>query len=275
TWETLTIIGPVAVALTFVGLLESLLTATIVDRMTGTASDKNREARGQGIANIVAGLFGGMAGCAMIGQSVINVGAGGRGRLSAFVAGSVLLVLVVALQDWVVRIPMAALVAVMIMVSVGTFDWSSLRRIRTIPATSTLVMAATTATVVYTHDLSKGVLVGVLMSAVFFVRKVARLVRVEAEDAPDGTKRRYIVTGQVFFASADRFAGGFDRAATPAAVEIDLAGAHFWDVTAVAALDRVVQRLRAEGATVSLVGLNAASATLIEAQRAPQSAAVH
>jgi len=269
TLETLWIILPVSITLSFVGLLESLMTAAIVDEMTDTRSDKNREARGQGIANIVAGLFGGMAGCAMIGQSVINVTSGGRGRLSTFVAGSVLLVLVVALQDWLVRIPMAALVAVMIMVSVNTFDWNSLRRIRTMPFGSTVVMLVTTATIVATHDLSKGVFVGVLLSAVFFVRKIARHVGVRVEASADGRQRTYHAHGQVFFASAERFARSFDNlagdnGAGAERVVIDLARAHFWDLTAVAAIDKVVMRLRRAGAEVRVVGLNEASATLVD-----------
>ncbi len=265
TLETLWIILPVSITLSFVGLLESLLTAAIVDDLTDTRSDKNREARGQGIANIVAGLFGGMAGCAMIGQSVINVTSGGRGRLSAFVAGSVLLVLVVALQDWLVRIPMAALVAVMIMVSVNTFDWGSLRRIATVPAGSTLVMLVTTGTIVATHDLSKGVFVGVLLSAVLFVRKVARHAGVRVEDSADGRQRTYHAHGQIFFGSADRFVRSFGT--LPAGVErvlVDLTHAHFWDLTAVAAIDKAVERLRRSGAEVRVAGMNEASATLID-----------
>ncbi|MBP2315140.1 SulP family inorganic anion transporter [Azospirillum soli] len=264
TLDTLWIILPVAITLCFVGLLESLLTAAIVDDLTDTRSDKNVEARGQGIANIVAGLFGGMAGCAMIGQSVINVTSGGRGRLSAFVAGSVLLVLVVALQECLVRIPMAALVAVMIMVSVNTFDWRSLTRIRTVPVGSTIVMLVTTATIVATHDLSKGVFVGVLLSAVFFVRKIARHVGVSVEPGADGRTRTYHAHGQVFFASADRFARSFDTGAGAERVVIDLTRAHFWDLTAVAAVDKVVMRFRRAGADVQLIGLNEASATLID-----------
>ena len=184
TWETLAIIAPISATLAFVGLLESLLTANLIDDITDTASDKDRETRGQGIANILSPLFGGMAGCAMIGQSMINVGSGARGRLSTLWAGLFLLFLMLALQDWVARIPMAALVAVMIMVSVGTFDWNSVLKLRTLPLQSSIVMIATTVTVVATHDLSKGVVLGVLLSAVFFMRKLGKtLVVTEIETA--------------------------------------------------------------------------------------------
>lgn len=262
--ETLGIILPVAVTLTMVGLLESLLTASIVDDMTGTQSDKDTEIRGQGIANIVSGLFGGMAGCAMIGQSVINTKSGGRGRLSTLTAGLVLLFLILVLQDWVVRIPMAALVAVMIMVSIGTFDWGSLRQLRTMPASSSIVMVATTLTVVVTHDLSKGVLVGVLLSALFFARKVAHIVTVGSTLSDDGRRRTYTVHGQLFFASAEDFIAGFDFQERVDRVEIDLTGAHLWDYTAVGAVDKVVLRFRRQGAVVGLTGLNQASTTLLD-----------
>jgi SulP family sulfate permease len=262
--ETLTIILPVAVTLTVVGLLESLLTASIVDDLTDTQSDKNTETRGQGIANIASGLFGGMAGCAMIGQSVINVKSGGRGRLSTFTAGMVLLFLILVLQDWVVQIPMAALVAVMIMVSIGTFDWGSLRQLRTMPVSSSIVMSATTLTTVFTHDLSKGVLVGVLLSALFFAHKVAHFVSVESTLTDDGRCRTYKVYGQVFFASADAFIAEFDFQESVERVEIDLTRAHLWDYTAVGAVDKIVLRMRREGADVELIGLNQPSSSLLD-----------
>jgi SulP family sulfate permease len=262
--ETLGIILPVAITLTVVGLLESLLTASIVDDLTDTRSDKNTETRGQGIANIASGLFGGMAGCAMIGQSVINVKSGGRGRLSAFTAGTVLLFLILVLQDWVVQIPMAALVAVMIMVSIGTFNWGSLRQLRTMPVSSSIVMIATTLTVVFTHDLSNGVLVGVLLSALFFARKVAHFVAVESVLTEDGRCRTYKVYGQLFFASADALIAEFDFQESLDRVEIDLTSAHLWDYTAVGAIDKVVLRFRREGADVELIGLNQPSTTLLD-----------
>jgi SulP family sulfate permease len=264
TWETLVIIGPIAATLAFVGLLESLLTANLIDDLTDTPSDKDRETRGQGIANIASSLFGGMAGCAMIGQSIINVTSGARGRLSTLWAGLFLLFLILVLQDWVARIPMAALVAVMIMVSVGTFDWKSVVNLRSTPVQSSIVMIATTATVVITHDLSKGVVLGVILSAVFFMRKVGKTVVVEEIPTPEEGVLRYRVTGQLFFASADVFAAAFEHHGHPKRVEIDMTGAHLWDLTGVAAVDKVVFRYRRQGAEVEVIGINAAGRTLID-----------
>jgi SulP family sulfate permease len=264
TLDTLAIILPVALTLALVGLIESLLTASIVDEMTDTGSDRNRESRGQGIANVVAGLFGGMAGCAMIGQSVINVKSGGRGRLSTLVAVAELLVLVVFAGPWVRQIPMAALVAVMIMVSIGTFSWSSIRHLRTHPTTSSLVMLGTVIVTVSTHDLAKGVLTGVLLSALFFARKVGRVLHIGSVAGDDGNARTYTVTGQVFFASADAFAAGFDFREVVQRVVIDVSHAHFWDLSAVGALDKVVLKFRREGTAVEILGLNEASATLVD-----------
>ena len=252
-----------AATLAVVGLLESLLTAQIVDKLTDTPSDKNRECTGQGIANIASGLVGGMAGCAMIGQSVINVKSGGRGRLSAFTAGVLLLVLVVFAGPWVALIPMGALVAVMIMVSIGTFSWESIRNLRTYPATSNIVMIATVGVTVFTGDLAKGVLTGVLLSALFFARKVGQVLHVQSRTANDGRERHYTVTGQVFFASADCFISRFDFKEAVEKVVIDVSGAHFWDLSAVGALDEVVLKLRREGTKVEVVGMNEASATLV------------
>jgi len=263
TWETLRIIFPVAATLAVVGLLESLLTAQIVDKLTDTASDKNRECVGQGVANIASGMIGGMAGCAMIGQSVINVKSGGRGRLSAFAAGAFLLLMVVFAGPWVKLIPMGALVAVMIMVSIGTFSWSSLRDLRTHPRTSSIVMVATVLVTVFTHDLAKGVLTGVLLSALFFARKVGQVLHVDSRPANDGRERHYRVTGQVFFASADSFVSRFDFKDAVEKVVIDVTDAHFWDLSAVGALDEVVLKLRREGTEVVIVGMNEASATLV------------
>jgi len=264
TWETLVIIGPIAATLAFVGLLESLLTANLLDDITDTPSDKDRETRGQGIANIASSLFGGMAGCAMIGQSIINVTSGARGRLSTLWAGLFLLFLILVLQDWVARIPMAALVAVMIMVSVGTFDWKSVLNLRSTPVQSSIVMIATTATVVVTHDLSKGVMLGVILSAVFFMRKVGKTVVVEEIPTPEEGVLRYRVTGNLFFASADVFAAAFEHHGHPARVEIDMTGAHLWDLTGVAAVDKVVFRYRRQGAAVEVIGMNEAGRTLID-----------
>jgi SulP family sulfate permease len=264
TWETLRIIAPVSLTLAFVGLLESLLTANLLDDITDTPSDKDRETRGQGIANIVSPLLGGMAGCAMIGQSMINVTSGGRGRLSTFWAGLFLLILILVLRDWVAQIPMAALVAVMIMVSIKTFDWGSVTNIRSTPVQSTIVMLAVTGTVLATHDLSKGVVLGVVLSVIFFARKVGKVLTVREIDTGDETVRRYVVSGQIFFVSADLFAAAFEFHGKPRRVEIDLTGAHLWDLTAVAAVDKVVFRYRRQGAEVQVIGLNQAAATLVE-----------
>ena len=264
TLETLWIILPVSVTLAVVGLLESLMTAQIVDDLTDTSSDKNREAKGQGVANIAAGLLGGMAGCAMIGQSVINVKSGGRGRLSTLTAGVVLLILVVFAGPWVKQIPMAALVAVMIMVSIGTFSWSSITSLRSNPRSSSMVMIATVVVTVLTHDLAQGVLTGVLLSALFFARKVGQVLHIGSVSADAGRVREYRVVGQVFFASASSFAAGFDFKEAIEKVRIDLSRAHFWDLSAVGALDRVVLKFRREGTEVELIGLNEASATLVE-----------
>jgi len=264
TLATLQIIFPYAIALAAVGLLESLLTAQIVDDMTDTLSNKSQECVGQGASNIASAFIGGMGGCAMIGQSVINVTSGGRGRLSSFVAGAFLLFLIVALDDVVRIIPMAALVAVMIMVSIGTFSWRSILDLRRNPPASSIVMLATVATVVGTHDLGKGVLVGVLLSGVFFAGKVSRLAAVTQRIEAGGARVVYEVVGQIFFASSETFLRGFDFLEPPNAVVIDLTHAHFWDITAVAALDKVVLKFRQQGAEVTVLGLNAASATLVD-----------
>ena len=264
TLETLLIVLPYSVTLAIVGLLESLLTAAIVDDLTDTQSNKNRECAGQGVANIVSGLLGGMAGCAMIGQSVINVKSGGRGRLSTLASGIFLLLLIVFLSDWVERIPMAALVAVMIMVSIGTFNWDSLRKLRVHPKTSSIVMIATVIVVVATHDLAKGVLVGVLLSGLFFARKVGQVLHVGSTSLDGGKARQYVVTGQVFFASADSFVAGFDFKEAIERVRIDVSHAHFWDITAVTALDKVILKFRREGTEVEIIGMNEASATLVD-----------
>lgn len=264
TWETLWIILPTSLTLAIVGLLESLMTASIVDDLTDTDSNKNRECVGQGTANIVTGFFGGMAGCAMIGQSVINVKSGGRGRLSTLVAGGVLLFLILVLADWVRQIPMPALVAVMIMVSIGTFSWRSLKDLRVHPKSSSIVMIATVVTTVLTHDLARGVLVGVLLSALFFARKVAQIFRVASTLDEAGTHRTYVVSGQVFFASAEAFVGSFDFREALDRVTIDLTRAHMWDLSGVGALDKVVLKFRREGTDVEVIGLNEASATIVD-----------
>jgi SulP family sulfate permease len=261
---TLEIIFPYALTLMVVGLLESLMTATIVDDLTDTNSNKSRECVGQGVANIASGFLGGMAGCAMIGQSVINVKSGGRGRLSTLSAGIFLLLLLLFLSDWVSQIPMAALVAVMIMVSIGTFNWDSVRNLRTHPPSSSLVMIVTVAVTVSTHDLAQGVLSGVLLSGFFFAHKVGRILVIQSQSEDEGRVRVYTVLGQVFFASADRFSQSFDFKEVIDTVRIDVSRAHFWDITAVSALDKVVLKFRREGADVEVIGLNEASATMVD-----------
>ncbi len=264
TFETLRILAPVALTLAAVGLLESLLTAQIVDDMTDTPSNKNRECVGQGVANMASAVFGGMGGCAMIGQSGINVSSGARGRLSTLVAGAFLLVLLVALQDLLAIVPVAALTAVMVMVSINTFSWASILRLRTNPVSSSVVMLATVITVVATKDLSLGVLIGVLLSGVFFAGKVSRLSRVTSDLSDDGRVRTYWVDGQIFFASAGTFAESIDVLEPVDKIVIDVSGAHFWDISAVAALDRLMLKAREHGHDVEVVGLNAASATMVE-----------
>lgn len=262
-FETLQIIFPYALSIAIVGLVESLLTASIVDDMTDTDSDKNKEARGQGIANIVSGLFGGMAGCAMIGQSVINVKSGGRGRLSALVSGVFLMVLILLLNDFLVQIPMAALVGVMTMVAIGTFDWSSLRILHKVPLTDTIVMVATVITVVMTHDLSKGVLVGIILSAIFFAAKISK-VKITSLSAKGSNKKVYRVSGQLFFASVTEFVESFNYKEEVKEIDLDLTQAHLWDDSAVGAIDKVVIKYHQNGVKVNLIGVNTESNKLID-----------
>jgi len=259
--ETLKIIFPYSLALAIVGLLESLLTASIVDDMTDTESNKNREARGQGLANIITGFFGGMAGCAMIGQSVINVKSGGRGRLSTFVAGSFLMFLIIVLGDLVVQIPMPVLVGIMIMVSIGTFDWSSFTYIRKAPKADVTVMLVTMAIVVVTSDLSKGVIAGVILSAIFFVIKISK-IRVKAHQTKDSIV--YYVEGQLFFASVDNFVESFDLGTQGQNIAIDFTKAHVWDDSAVGAIDKIVIKLHENKNNVTINGLNASSKKIVE-----------
>ena len=264
TLETLRIILPYSATLAAVGLLESLLTAQIVDDMTDTPSNKSQECIGQGAGNIASAFIGGMGGCAMIGQSVINVTSGGRGRLSTFVAGAFLLFLIVVLNDLVRIIPMAALVAVMIMVSIGTFSWRSLLDLKRHPTSSSLVMLATVVTVVVTHDLAKGVVVGVLLSGIFFAGKVAQLFRVTSHHDQQAGKVTYVVQGQIFFASAEKFMHAFDFDEPVKTVIIDLTKAHLWDITAVGALDKAVMKFRKAEKEVEVLGFNEASADMID-----------
>ena len=265
-WETLRIIAPYSATMAAVGLIESLLTAQIVDDMTHTESSKQRESAGQGIANVVTGMFGGMGGCAMIGQSVINVTSGGRGRLSSFTAGLSLLVLLTLLGPVVGQMPMPALVAVMIMVSIGTFSWNSVPNIRHHPWPSSVVMLTTVVVVVSTHNLALGVLAGVLLSGIFFTAKVQRMFAVQRRR--EGAQAIYTVTGQIFYASVERFERmlGPESSFADAADEvvIDVHAAHFWDISATAALDKIVERMRRNGRSVQVVGLNEASADLVD-----------
>jgi len=264
TLETLQIVLPYSIGLAVVGLLESMMTATIVDDLTDTTSDRNKECKGQGIANIGAGLFGGMAGCAMIGQSIINVKSGGRGRLSTFIAGSFLIIMVVFLDEWLRLIPMAALVAVMIMVSIGTFSWTSVKDLKKNPLSSNVVMISTVIVVVATHNLAIGVLVGVLLATLFFANKIGRFMVVKANHDESNDQITYEVVGQVFFASAEQFIASFDFKNAVSNVVIDLTHAHFWDITGVSSLDKVVIKFRREGATVNIIGMNSATETVID-----------
>lgn len=264
TLETLQIILPYSLTMAAVGLLESMMTAQIVDDLTDTGSDKRREMKGQGIANFATGFLGGMGGCAMIGQSVINVKSGGSTRLSTLVAGTFLLFLIVVLGPLVAQIPMPALVAVMIMVSIGTFSWRSIKDLRTNPWQSSVVMVATVVIVVWTHDLAQGVLAGVILSGLFFASKVKRLFTVTSALSADGKARTYRVAGQVFFASSDSFTAAFDYKEVLDRVVIDVSDAHFWDISAIGTLDKAILKFRREGTVVEVIGLNDASAAMVE-----------
>jgi SulP family sulfate permease len=264
TLETLMIILPYSIAVAIVGLLESLMTQNIVDDLTDTKSNRNQECIGQGIANTATGFIGGMAGCAMIGQSIINVKSGGRGRLSCFAAGVILLIMVVGLGDLVSQIPMAALVAIMIMVSIGTFSWSSIKALRTHPQSSSIVMIATVVTVVYTHNLAIGVLVGVLLSGIFFAGKIAQLFKVTTTVSKDGRERTYVVEGQLFYGSVEDFMNAFDFKEALDRVVIDVSRAHIWDISSVQALDMAVLKFRRDGAEVDIVGMNEATETIVD-----------
>lgn len=265
TLETLQIIGPFALAMALVGLMESLMTAKLVDDVTDTHSNKTREAWGQGVANMITGFFGGMGGCAMIGQTMINVKvSGARTRISTFLAGTFLLILVVVLGDIVGMIPMAALVAVMIMVTVGTFDWHSIRlsTLKRLPKSETLVMVVTVAVVVATNNLAIGVVVGVFVASVLFVRRVAHVVRVERTITNDGSEARYVVTGELFFASSNDLTRQFEYSADPQQITIDFTHSHMWDASTIAALDAIVTRYEQYGSTVELVGMNERTSVL-------------
>lgn len=263
-FHTLEVIFPYSIALAIVGLLESFMTTTIVDELTDTRGDKTREARGQGIANIVSGCLGGMAGCAMIGQSIINVKSGGRGRLSTFLAGVYLLLMVVFLSDILTLIPMAALVSVMIMVSIGTFDWGSIKKLRTLPLSTNAVMLTTVCVTIYTHNLAHGVVSGVLLASLFFANKISHFMYCETSLSEDNYTKTYNFIGQVFFNSAEKFYETFDFKEVLDKVIIDVTRAHFWDTSAVYALDKAVIKLRREGTDVEIIGHNDATKTIID-----------
>jgi SulP family sulfate permease len=264
TLDTLRIIAPYALGIALVGLMESLMTAKLVDDITDTHSNKTRESWGQGVANIVTGLFGGMGGCAMIGQTMINVKSGARTRLSTLLAGVFLLILIVALGPVVAIIPMAALVAVMVIVAVSTFDWHSLRTLAAMPKSETLVMASTVAVVVFTHNLAIGVVVGVLVAMVMFARRVAHMVDVVSVLDPDGTTKIYSVHGEIFFASSNDLVYQFDYLGDPENIVIDMSESHVWDASSVAALDAIVTKYERRGKTVEITGLNQASTHIHE-----------
>ena len=263
-FETLQIIFPYSIALAVVGLLESFMTTTIVDELTDTKGDKTKEARRQGIANIASGFLGGIAGCAMIGQSIINVKSGGRGRLSTFIAGFFLLIMVVFLSDIISIIPMAALVAVMIMVSIGTFDWGSIKRLKTLPLSTNIVMLSTVIVTVYTHNLALGVITGVLFASLFFANKISHFMYCNISYNDDKSSKTYQFVGQVFFNSADKFYETINFKEVLDKVIIDISRAHFWDISAVYALDKAVIKLRREGADVEVIGQSEASKTIID-----------
>jgi len=264
TFETLKIIMPYSVSIAIVGLLESLMTANVIDELTDTPSDKKRECKGQGLANIGSGLIGGMAGCAMIGQSIINVKSGGRGRLSTLVAGIFLLVLVVFLNDILSIVPMAALVAVMIMVSIGTFSWASIKELKTNPKSSSIVMISTVLVVVWTHNLAYGVFTGILIGSLFLAQRLSRFMYIKSEYDEVSDTRTYQVVGQIFFNSSEKFIAYFDFKEAVDNIIINVKRAHFYDITSVAALDKVVIKLRREGADVKIIGLNSASETMLD-----------
>jgi SulP family sulfate permease len=264
TLDTLTIIAPYALAFALVGLMESLMTAKLVDDITDTRSGKTRESIGQGIANVVTGFFGGMGGCAMIGQTMINVRNGARTRISTFLAGAFLMILCIVFGPIVSDIPMAALVAVMVLVSFGTFDWHSVApaTLKRMPIGETTVMAVTVGVVVATHNLAIGVIVGSLTAMVIFARRVARLADVTSVTDPEGGHVVYAVTGELFFASSNDLVYRFDYAGDPDHVIIDLTDAHIWDASSVAALDAVTTKYAARGKTVEIIGLNEGSARM-------------
>lgn len=261
TLESLAIIFPYSLSLSVVGLLESMLTARIIDDITDTESDKNQEAKGQGIANIIAGFFGGMAGCAMIGQSMINVKSGGRSRVSTLTVGVFLLISILFFAEIIMKIPLAILVGIMIMVSIDTFDWESFSYLKKMPVTDSIVMVSTIAIVVFTHDLSKGVLAGVILSALFFVTKISK-INVSCTESEN--KTIYAIKGELFFASVDNFINQFDFSSSENEIILDFKKSHVWDDSAVGAIDKVVLKYRNKGLNVTVENLNTQSKELVD-----------
>lgn len=261
TLESLAIIFPYSLSLSVVGLLESMLTARIIDDITDTESDKNQEAKGQGIANIIAGFFGGMAGCAMIGQSMINVKSGGRSRVSTLTVGVFLLISILFFAEIIMKIPLAILVGIMIMVSIDTFDWESFSYLKKMPVTDSIVMVSTIAIVVFTHDLSKGVLAGVILSALFFVTKISK-INVSCTESEN--KIIYAIKGELFFASVDNFINQFDFSSSENEIILDFKKSHVWDDSAVGAIDKVVLKYRNKGLNVTVENLNTQSKELVD-----------
>lgn len=262
--ETFKIIFPYSLSLAVVGILESLMTSSLIDEITSTTSNKNKECFGQGIANISTGFFGGMAGCGMIGQSMINVKSGARTRLSTFLAGVYLCLIILFLADFVNLIPMAVLVAIMIMVSIGTFDYGSIKRLKTFPLSSNIVMLATVIITIMTGNLALGVLVGVLFKALFFANKVSQFMQCKKTYNKEKTEKTYKFYGQIFFTSSEKFYNVFDFNETLNKVTIDVSKAHFWDVSAIYALDKVVAKLRHNGILVEVCGQNLSSRYMLD-----------
>ena len=261
-FETLSIIFPYSITLATVGLLETMMTTTVVNEVTQSEGDRHQECRGQGFANIVSGFMGGMAGCAMIGQSIINVSSGARTRLSTLVAGIFLLCLVVFLKDWLAYIPMAALVAIMVMVSFTTFQWQAIKNFKQHPLSFNVVMIAVVIVVIATHNLALGVLVGVLLSALFIINKIESSVKVSS--SLENNCRKYTVSGQIFFSSSEKFFQFFNFKEDIQRVEIDLNHAHIWDVTSINMMNSVVKKFKDQNIQVKVIGLSTASDTLVD-----------
>ena len=261
TLETLKIILPYSLSVALVGIVESLLTSQLIDDLTDTPSDKNRECVGQGLANIGAGFFGGIAGCGMIGQTIINNNYGGRGRLSTLTAGSAMLFSVILLNELVVKIPVVALASVMIVVSITTFNFGSLKRIKCVPKSDTLIMVSTVIVVLLTHNLAYGVIVGIIISALVFASKTSEI---DIQKKIQNTSAKFEVKGPLFFASTTTFIESFDYNEDITNVEIDFTHAKICDESAVAAIDKVVIKYKNHGVVINLVGLSKSCLELLD-----------